>query len=452
MKLKTKISLLISLLFSILYGLASVVILFLFSNFRKEEFENRLEKRAITSIKLLANIKEIDIHLLKAIDHNSIHELQDEKTLIFDSKFQLIYSSIDDAKVIWTLDDLRELKKQNTFFRSDGNYEMYGLYYVNKGIEYYSLISAKDDHGQRKLEYLIYILISTYLIFTLTFWIFSSFLVKKLFIPLNNFHSKIKIINENNLDARIDLNKGENEIDLIANEFNLMLSRIDQSYKFQKEFTANVSHELRTPLSRISVQIENKISDQTISDESRRFLNKILSDIDQLTELINSLLVLSKLNIQHESENQFHRIDEIIYDCIEKINVSYPDFKIKLEINVTENIVDLIELKGNRSLLEIAVKNLLKNACIYSIDKKAIVKISQEKNNLKLQIINSGPIILEDERKNLFQPFMRGKNTKNINGTGLGLRIVYRIVMQHNGEIIYSNPSDNLNVFTIIFR
>lgn len=452
MKLKTKTSLLISLLFSILFGASSIVVFVLFSNFRKEEFENRLKKSAITSIKLLVNIKEIDNHLLKVIDHNTIHELQDEKTIIFDSHFKLIYSSIDDAKVEWDISDLKYLKKKKTFFRLEGDYEMFGINYKKNNKDFYSLISAKDDHGKRKLSYLIYILIFTYIVFTLIFWIFSSYVVTKLFSPLTIFHHKIKNINENNLDTRIEVKKGVNEIDLIANEFNLMLTRIDKSYKFQKEFTANVSHELRTPLSRITVQIENRISDPTTSEESKVFLLKLISDTNQLTELINSLLVLAKLNVQKDLTEEVHRIDEIIFDCIGKIMIIYPDFKINLDIDYEENLDTLLEIPGNKSLLEIAIINLLKNACSYSDNKEVKVYISNFNNNLKLQIINSGKVISEEERLNLYQPFMRGENSKEKNGLGLGLRIVHRIIMQHNAEIQYSNPSENLNIFTLLFK
>lgn len=77
--------------------------------------------------------------------------------------------------------------------------------------------------------------------------------------PIKVFLDKIKGINENNLDTRIAVNDNKDEIDLLANEFNQMLERIDESYKKQKEFTANASHEFRTPIARISVRLENKI-------------------------------------------------------------------------------------------------------------------------------------------------------------------------------------------------
>ena len=101
MTLKNKISFLISLVFSILFAIAAFIIFYLFSNFRKVEFESRLKEKAFSSIKLLVEVAQVDRQLLKIIDQNSINKLYDEKTLIFDSSYQLIYSSLDDAKIKW---------------------------------------------------------------------------------------------------------------------------------------------------------------------------------------------------------------------------------------------------------------------------------------------------------------------------------------------------------------
>ncbi len=451
MTLKTKISFLTSLLFTILFGLASLIIFLLFSNFRKEEFRYRLEKKALSTIKLLLEVQEIDNHLLRLIDKTTIHELVDEKTLVFDADYNLIYSSIDDAKINWTLDDLDYLKQNKTFFKKDGHYEIYGVFHDTKDKDYYALISATDNYGKRKLEYLVFILLVSYIIFTLFCWVVTSYAVQNLLEPLDIFHHKIKNINVNNLDTRLEVKKGNNEIDLIANEFNMMMQRIDNSYQKQKEFAANASHELRTPLARILSRVENKMQHPNTNQDTNSFLKNILSDVNQLSELVHSLLILSKLDNQkiHDAEN--HRLDEIIYDCIEKLNKTYPDFKIVLNIDFSENIDALMEIKGRKSLLEIAIINLLKNAYMYSDNKQADVMIAEKANILELTIFNTGKSLSVEEQKYLFQPFMRGKNAVGISGLGLGLRMVQRILLQHNSKIEYKRLDDNSNFFKITF-
>ncbi|MEL1255268.1 HAMP domain-containing sensor histidine kinase [Flavobacterium sp. DGU38] len=452
MTLKNRISLLVSLLFTILFGLASTVIFVLYSNFRKEEFRDRLEIKALSNIKLLVNVKEVDDQLLKMIDQNSINKLYDEKTLVFDSHFKLIYSSIDDAKIDWSVNDLKYLKKHKTFFKQQGDYEVYGVFYDTKDRDFYALISATDDYGKRKLLFLRYTLIISYIFFTCICWVLTSLMVKKAMNPLSIFHQKIKNINENNLDTRVESKSNKNEIDLIANEFNFMMDRIEISYQKQKEFTAHASHELRTPLSRITAQIENTIADSETSVKGKTFLNTILSDVNHLSELINSLLVLSKIDTNTNGNNEIHRMDEILFSAIENLNKTFPDFVILFEIEESENLDTALEIKGNKNLLEIALSNVLKNACVYADNKQAKVKISTQENHLVISVLNTGKTLSEKEQKNLFQPFMRGENSKGTSGFGLGLRIVNRILTLHNAKIIYSAPTENSNLFQLIFH
>ena len=452
MTLKNRISLLVSLLFTILFGLASTLIFVLYSNFRKDEFRDRLEIKALSNIKLLVNVKEIDNQLLKMIDQNSINKLYDEKTLVFDSNYKLIYSSIDDAKIKWSIDDLKYLKKNKTFFKKQGNYEVYGVFYDTKDKDFYALISATDNFGQRRLLFLRYTLVVSYILFTCICWVITSITVKKLMSPLNAFHQKIKNINENNLDTRVASKSNKDEIDLIANEFNFMMDRIEISYQRQKEFTAHASHELRTPLSRITSQIENVIADTKTSNERKSFLINILSDVNQLTELINSLLILSKIDNKKHEKKEVHRMDEILFSAIENLNKSYPEFVILFEIEVNDDLDTALEINGNKNLLEIAISNVLKNACVYSDNKQAKVIISTQDNNLIISISNTGDTLNENEQKLLFQPFMRGKNSKGTSGFGLGLRIVQRILTLHKATITYSVPTKNTNLFQLIFH
>lgn len=452
MTLKNRISLLVSLLFTILFGLASTVIFVLYSNYRKEEFRDRLEIKALSNIKLLVNVKQVDNQLLKIIDQNSINKLYDEKTLVFDSNYKLIYSSIDDAKINWSIDDLKYLKKNKTFFKQQGDYEVYGVFYDTNDKDFYALISATDDYGKKKLLFLRYTLVISYLFFTAICWLLTSLAVKKALNPLDAFHQKIKNINENNLDTRIKSNSTKNEIDLIADEFNFMMDRIEISYQKQKEFTAHASHELRTPLSRMTSQIENAIADPEVKSKSKTFLNTILADVNHLSELINSLLILSKIDNQKTDHNEIQRVDEILFSSIEKINKIFPDFIISFEMEESDDLDTALEIKGNKHLLEIAITNVLKNAYNYSDNKQAKVKISTENSLLVLSVSNLGRTLNDAEQGNLFQPFMRGENSKGITGFGLGLRIVNRILNLHNSYITYSIPNDNINLFRIIFR
>lgn len=449
MTLKYRISFFISTLFTILFGVACTLIILIFSYFRKQEFKDRLEEKAATTIKLLTEVKELDNQKLKVIDRNAINRLYDEKTLVFNHKDELIYSSLDDTRLTWTKSDLEYLRAHKTFFKKEGDYEIYGVYHISNGEEFFALISANDNYGKRKLEFLIYLLLGTYVLFTAATWILTFYVVKKQVAPLDYFHQKISTINENNLERRLVIKEqSKNEIDLIGKEFNFMMNRIEEAYQKQKEFTAQASHELRTPLARISAQIENQLLEADTKEKAQ--LQSILDNISQLNDLINSLLLLSKADSQSDLKKETARIDEAIFSSIEKTHLQFNDFKVVLDIADNDAIESLLEQYGNQHLLEIAFSNLLKNAYLYSDNHQAKVSLKVINSQLAVVISNTGLTLSREEQKRIFQPFMRGNNAAQHTGLGLGLRIVQRILNTYNYSINYISKNNN-NQFIIMF-
>lgn len=450
MTIKQRITLFVSLLFTIIFGIAACVIIAMFSNFRKEEFRQRLQERALTSIKLLIEVKEVDNQLLKIIDKNTINDLYNDKTLIFNSQKKLIYSSLDDTKIYWTPTDLNYLKKNKTFFKKSGNNEVYGIYYKTGQGEYFALISANDNYGNRKLDFLIFLVVGVFIVVNIVAWFLSFYLIKNELLPLTFFINKVRNINVNNLDSRLEiLSKSEqNEISLMTAEFNFMLKRLEDSYRKQKEFTSQASHELRTPLARISFQIENQLLEA--KEPEKYFLQNLLAEVSQLNNLIYSLLVLAKTDNSPNNDLEKVRVDEAIYSSISKLQNSESRLKVNFKINGFENSDDELEINGNQNLLEIAFYNLIKNAFLYS--EAGVVEIEiKRKSNLVVIISNIGATIPVEEQKNLYLPFMRGSNSSKKEGIGLGLRIVKRILNSFGHNIEY-NSKPYLNIFTVTFK
>src|SRR4051812_42337794 len=179
MQLKHKVPLFFSFLFSLVLAIVMLTVYYLFSNFRKAEFKDRLAERAETSIKLLLEVKEVDKQLLKIIDQNSINKLYNEKTLIFNNSMQLIYSSIDDAKIAWRAADFNAIKQHKEVFRQTKDYDILGIYYKYNGKDFYSFIAARDIYGISKLRYLRLLLFASFLISTTIVWVISFFLSRK---------------------------------------------------------------------------------------------------------------------------------------------------------------------------------------------------------------------------------------------------------------------------------
>ena len=134
------------------------------------------------------------------------------------------------------------------------------------------------------------------------------------------------------------------------------------------------------------------------------------------------------------------------------VKKSHADFHSSFELIENPLFEYKLEIACNETLLTIAFVNLLKNACLYSIDKKAIIQINHPNNDqLIVSIKNNGNVLNNEEQEILFQAFMRGKNSLNKPGSGLGLRIVQRIFKYHKAQLNYSVNENNLNKFEIIF-
>jgi two-component system, OmpR family, sensor histidine kinase ArlS len=453
MNLKQRFSIIFSLLFSALLGVVLLMIFSLFSQFRKEDFEERLQEKAITSIKLLVEVKEVDYQLLKIIDRNTIHKLYNEKILIFNDSLDLIYSSIDDAVISWDLDDLKYLRDNKTFFKRSNEYDVYGMYYDSNEKDYFALVTAEDKYGNRKLDYLKYLLLGAFFVGATTVWILSFYLSKKSLLPLDIVRERIQQITDNNLNIRLPASGKKDEIDMLSGSFNQMLDRIEGSYKRQREFASNASHELRTPITRIVTQLENVVHEKSLSPEARQTLRSISGDTYQLSDVVTSLLILSRID-EKKGLGSFQkvRLDESVFACSQKLSRIYPDYKLHFEIENNTSQEISLEIEGDEVLLGIAITNLLKNAYLYSDNQQVLCTLRTNTDTIELVLVNSGETPSESELTRLFQAFKRGSNTDNKPGSGLGLGIVQRILQYHGASITYKIPEPRKNEVVATFK
>lgn len=451
MTLKRRIAVNVSIAFSVIYGISAIFIYISFSTFRKEEFMERLEEKALTTTKLLLEVKDVDNQILKLIDQNTINKLYNEKTLIFDSNYKLIYSSIDDASVKWDVNFLQKIKKHKRVYTIEKEKDVLGVFHIYNNTDYYIIIAAEDKSGMSKLEFLYQILILSFFIGTTLVWVTTYFLIRKSLEPLDNFQKIITSISINKLNTQIIESSKSDEINLLSKAFNQMLLRIERSYLAQKEFTSNASHELRTPISRLTLQLENLIQQGGHSENTLNYLNNMSKDVNQISDLINSLLLLAQINASNFGVNfQQVRIDEIIFQVYEKTIKNFPDFQMNFEIENTES--DL-EIKGITSLLEIVFANLFKNAYLYSYDRKVNVIIEDNPTgHIQIRLINKGEKLSPEEEKKIFNSFVRGTKNQKIQGSGLGLRIAKRILDLHKAQLAYTyEDASEQHEFTLTF-
>ncbi|RXM52488.1 MULTISPECIES: ATP-binding protein [unclassified Chryseobacterium] len=453
MSLKRKIALTISIAFSLLFGMVMAVIYLSFNDFRRDEFKERFRQRLEFTTHFISKSKDFEEEAPIFFNENSDNILLNEKILIFNEQKELIYSTIKDRNVTWDSAMLKELDKKKIIYTEKTVPEIYAALRNINGENYYILTSAFDTNGKSKLGFLKYLLIAAYAMSTLLIGFFSYYFVEKFLRPLEDLNKEISEVTAHKLTTQIPVQESDDEVNVLAKSFNTMIVRLNDVFQSQKDFTASASHEIRTPITRMAFQLENLIKFEEHSPKTLSSLQQIQRDVYQLSDLTNSLLLLTKFdkeNIQSIYEDV--RIDEVIFEAFEGVEKSYPE--LKLDFLITEEISEnaFLTISGIHSLLVIVFINLFKNAAIYSDNTEVKVLITETNTNLSVDVISHGNTIPEEEQAKLFEAFTRGNNAQNISGSGLGLRIVKRILEYHDAEIMYCSPEEEINKFTMIFK
>jgi len=436
------------------YIVAFILVLFSFliyyfsASYREAEFYTRLEKKALTTAKLLIEVKEVDYNLMKIIDRNSLNALHNERVMIYDNKDRQIYNSLDNDSIQISksfLDKIRLLK--NIRYHENRN-ETVGLIFALKSDHYVVIASAYDNYGRIKLRNLIWIIFVGFIISIGSTIFFGRIYANKALKPMSDVVKQVDKITIASLNMRVNEGNGTDEIAQLAITFNQMLARLESAFEMQRSFVSNASHELRTPLTSITGQIEVSLMKPRTQTEYESILESVLEDIKNLNALSNGLLDLAKAS-SDISAIALHllRIDEILWETRAELIERKRDYKISIEFR--EPIEDEKELTvlGNDHLLKTAIVNLMDNACKFSSDKSVEIFLSVKIHDIIIEFKDKGMGIELEDLEKIFHPFFRANNAKSISGNGLGLTLTERIIRIHRGTIsIESQPMKGTNV------
>jgi two-component system osmolarity sensor histidine kinase EnvZ len=208
---------------------------------------------------------------------------------------------------------------------------------------------------------------------------------------------------------------GASEIRKAAYEFNRMAKRIDRHLKQRSEMLSGISHDLRTPLTRLKLQI-------TLLDQ-KNISTKMSKDIDEMDNMLSTYLQFAKSQIQEESvATNVNKIFEEIMN--EKNNKN-------LHLNFSNEIIFV----ARKNSLKRCFNNIIENGLNYATN--VYVNITKTVSRINISIDDDGPGIPINQYKNVFKPFYRLDDSRNLNhsGVGLGMSIAEDIVRSHGGGI-----------------
>ncbi len=452
MKIRNKILLYFSATSIVLVGVMFFTVFFLFSEYREEDFQQRQKEKIITTLQFISEIEKDESELAETIDRLTINSLLNEKLLIFDSTKHLIYSSLDDVPISYSNKLLNELNEQDVWIeQKDGLYDVVAIYFKAHEKSYYGISKAYDEFGYTKLAFLRNVLIIAFVVFTALVSLISVYIANRISKPISELATLLGKYRIGETPKSRQINSNTFEIDYLNTKFNELVSRANNAYTFQKNSIHHISHQLKTPISVLISELE-RIKQKTNDNKIQQEIDEQITKTKSLAEIINTLLEISKVEAGQSIEKNEVRIDEIIFDCISELNIIYPDFTFEVNYLPTEPDANTLSVNANEMLIRQAFQNLLNNSIAYSNNNKAEIKIDvSQSDKLKISITNTGKPISKEEENFLFTHFFRGENSRDKIGFGLGLTLTKSIIQLHNGNIVYSNPSNIVNVFEVQF-
>jgi two-component system phosphate regulon sensor histidine kinase PhoR len=214
-------------------------------------------------------------------------------------------------------------------------------------------------------------------------------------------------------------------------------SEIEAARSLRSEFVENASHELRTPLTSIKGFLDAAKADFEQQDYTNvgSFLQIASKSVDKLTELVNDLLTLSKLERKPQISLELMDPQSITQEVFEKLALLASQKKIVMRMTIQSG-----PFMADPTLVERLLTNLVSNAIKY-IQEEGLIQVrwheDLERKKVLLEVEDNGPGIAEEHLERLFERFYRIEKSRNrdAGGTGLGLAIVKHIMQLHQGEV-----------------
>ncbi|HEY4107897.1 HAMP domain-containing sensor histidine kinase [Puia sp.] len=455
MAVRTRITLLFTLLVvAILTLVCTSVYYFSYTN-RIKDIQTRLANRAITTGRLLSQRNVFDEALIRKIDASTSMTMKDKVIEAYDTNGKLIYWYTDDpADTLHigtaTLDKARKSSGAYTFTQQPK--DAVAINFKEGNTAFIIIAAAYDEAGNEKLRHLRLVLslsfIGGILISVIGGYLFSISLLH----PIKRIADEVNDISARNLARRIRSATADSKDEwyYLSETLNQLLNRLQESFEIQGRFIANASHELSTPLTSISSQLEVALQRVRTIEEYRKVIQSVYQDTRQLSKLTQTLLEFARASgTAGGLEIDLLRVDEILLRLPAEIGKTNPLYKVTLDFDQLPEAEEDLLVFGNEDLLFTAIRNIVANACKYSDDHHAIVRLTVYAKEILIAVEDKGRGIGEEEWENIFQPFYRSDDGLAIPGFGLGLSLARRILLLHKGFVAVRSVIGEGSIFTI---
>ena len=239
-----------------------------------------------------------------------------------------------------------------------------------------------------------------------------------------------------------------NDYDLIMENVNAMAAALEKSETVNTDFIANVSHELKTPLAIIQNHVE-RLNIEKDENERKKCIDTVISATKRLSSLVTNMLKLNKLENQ-EIGLEFSKIalHDMLAESVLAFEGVYEKKNIELECDFDE-----VEICSEKSLLDTVWNNLLSNAVKFTDEGgKITVTLKKEGNGAVVSVKDTGCGISPEIGGKIFDKFYQGDTSHAVEGNGLGLALVKRVIDLIGGKITVKSQLNVGTTFTVTLK
>lgn len=263
--------------------------------------------------------------------------------------------------------------------------------------------------------------------------------------PMRLFREGFRQVSTGDLSVRLypKMQRRHDELTTVAYDFDAMVERLDRLVKTREELLHDISHELRTPLARL--QLATALARQN-PENVEESLSRIDNEASKLDKMIGELLTLSRAEHGYLEGDQF-------FDLTSLLEVVVADARFEaqvpqVEINVRYDAQADYTVQGNAEMIRRCIENILRNALRFSRSGQTIsLVLTSAADWLTLTIADQGPGVEHEKLSSIFDPFVRVQSAQSGKGYGLGLAIVRKVVLAHQGEVRARNrPTGGLEI------
>lgn len=327
---------------------------------------------------------------------------------------------------------------------------------------YLALITSYNDEQNTLRTILLVLSITSVLMIGLATLIISFF-TNVIFKPLHQVTRATRALSQGDLSQRAPLLQSKDEIAELAASFNQMADRIQQMFIAQQaserrtqRFVSDASHELRTPITALRGFTEVLLRGaQDDPATVRRILGLMKIEAERMTDLVNDLLTLARLDEGHIPTAGTIDLVDVAVECVQQARKqTLSTGKLSLELASQ----DRLKIQANSEQIKQMLMALLDNALTYGCNEaqeKVLLRLDKREQRVRLQVIDHGEGIVADDLPHVFERFYRGRNaldrSTSVSGIGLGLSIAQAIAQAYQGSLtVCSNPGKE-TIFTASF-